>query len=67
MAGSPPGEEITRLELLHATHPDGRIFTHLAEAYRKAGDLERARETIERGLERHGSYPSAHVVHGRVL
>ncbi|HEX7050930.1 MAG TPA: tetratricopeptide repeat protein, partial [Longimicrobiales bacterium] len=60
-------DEIAKLEALYSANPDGRIFTHLAEAYRKAGDLERARETIERGLERHGSYPSAHVVHGRVL
>ncbi|HEX6940345.1 MAG TPA: tetratricopeptide repeat protein [Longimicrobiales bacterium] len=63
----PHRDEIAKLEALFAANPDGRIFTHLAEAYRKAGDLERARETVERGLERHAEYPSAHVVLARVL
>ncbi|HEX7119896.1 MAG TPA: HD domain-containing phosphohydrolase [Longimicrobiales bacterium] len=60
-------DEILRLRLLSAAHPNARILTHLAEAYRKSGDLQRARETVERGLERHAEYPSAHVVLGRVL
>ena len=59
--------EIARLELLFAAHPEGRVFTHLAEAYRRAGELERARTLLEAGLERHADYASAHVVHGRVL
>jgi tetratricopeptide (TPR) repeat protein len=59
--------EIAKLEALHATRPEGRVFTHLAEAYRKAGEPERAREVLEEGLERHGDYASAHVVLGRVL
>lgn len=63
----PHRAEIAKLEALYAANPDGRIFTHLAEAYRKAGDLERARQTVEEGLSRHSDYPSAHVVRGRVL
>lgn len=63
----PHRDEIAKLEALFAANPDGRIFTHLAEAYRKAGDLARARETVESGLARHAEYPSAHVVLGRVL
>lgn len=63
----PHRDEIAKLEALFAANPDGRIFTHLAEAYRKAGELTRARETVEQGLERHAEYPSAHVVLGRVL
>lgn len=59
--------EIARLELLFAAHPEGRVFTHLAEAYRRAGDAQRAHELLENGLARHGDYPSAHVVMGRVL
>ncbi len=59
--------EISRLELLFAAHPEGRVFTHLAEAYRRAGDPERARVLLETGLARHADYASAHVVHGRVL
>jgi tetratricopeptide (TPR) repeat protein len=60
-------EEIDKLEALYAENPEGRVFTHLAEAYRKAGDPERAREVLEQGIERHPDYSSAHVVLGRVL
>ena len=63
----PYEDEIMRLRLLSAAHPNVRILTHLAEAYRKAGDLVRARETVERGIARHAEYPNAHVVLGRVL
>ena len=59
--------EIAKLEALHAEHPQGRIFTHLAEAYRKAGELERAREVLSDGIARHPEYSSAHVVLARVL
>lgn len=59
--------EIAKLEALHAEHPQGRIFTHLAEAYRKAGELERAREVLSEGIGRHPDYSSAHVVLARVL
>jgi tetratricopeptide (TPR) repeat protein len=60
-------DEIAKLEALYAAHPEGRVFTHLAEAYRKAGDLARAKEILETGLARHSDYSSAHVVLGRVL
>ena len=63
----PRQSEISRLELLFAAHPEGRVFTHLAEAYRRAGEPERARVLLETGLARHADYASAHVVHGRVL
>lgn len=59
-------DEIAKLEALYASNPDGRVFTHLAEAYRRAGELDRAREILDRGLQRHPDYPSAHVVLGRV-
>ncbi len=60
-------DEIAKLEALHASHPEGRVFTHLAEAYRRAGDVARAREILDDGLSRHPDYPSAHVVLGRLL
>jgi tetratricopeptide (TPR) repeat protein len=60
-------DEIAKLETLYANNPEGRVFTHLAEACRKAGQLERAREILEDGLRRHPDYASAHVVLGRVL
>mgnify|MGYP006202799619 CR=1 FL=1 len=43
-------DEIAKLEALYANNPEGRVFTHLAEAYRKAGELDRARAILEDGL-----------------
>jgi tetratricopeptide (TPR) repeat protein len=60
-------EEIAKLEELYANNPAGRVFTHLAEAYRKAGQLDRAREIAQNGLRRHDGYASAHVVLGRIF
>ena len=60
-------EEIAKLEALYANNPAGRVFTHLAEAYRKAGEYERARGILEEGLQKHPGYASAYVVMGRVL
>jgi tetratricopeptide (TPR) repeat protein len=60
-------EEIAKLEALYAAHPEGRVFTHLADAYRRAGELSRAREILNDGLRRHPDYSSAHVVLGKVL
>jgi tetratricopeptide (TPR) repeat protein len=60
-------DEIAKLEALYASNPDGRVFTHLAEAYRKAGQFERARTILEQGLTKHPAYASAHVVLGRVF
>ena len=60
-------DEIAKLEALYASNPDGRVFTHLAEAYRKAGQFDRARSILEQGLTKHPAYASAHVVLGRVF
>jgi hypothetical protein len=60
-------EEIAKLEALYAANPEGRVFVHLAEALRKAGEHERARIILEEGLGRHPDSASGHVVHGRVL
>ena len=59
-------DEIVKLEALYASNPEGRVFTHLAEAYRKAGEFDRARSILEQGLAKHPAYASAHVVLGRV-
>ncbi|MBX6362888.1 MAG: tetratricopeptide repeat protein [Gemmatimonadetes bacterium] len=59
-------DEIAKLEALFQSNPGGRSFTHLAEAYRKAGEAERALEVVQRGLLRHPEYASAYVVLGRV-
>lgn len=60
-------EEIAKLEALYAGNPGGRVFVHLAEAYRKAGEHERARRILDEGLARHSDSASGYVVLGRVL
>lgn len=60
-------DEIAKLESMYAANPEGRVFTHLAEAYRKAGDLARAREVLEDGLRRHSDSASGYVVLGRLM
>lgn len=59
-------DEISRLELLHAAHPDGLVFPHLADAYRRAGRYAQAENLLHAGLRRHAEYSSAHVVLGRL-
>lgn len=42
--------------------PGGRGFAPLADAYRRAGELEEARELLADGLDRHPEFSSGHVV-----
>lgn len=57
--------ELETLERKHEDHPEGRFFVPLANAYRKAGGLERAEDLLQRGLEHHPDYLSAYIVLGR--
>jgi hypothetical protein len=59
-------QEIAKLEALYASNPGGRVFVHLAEALRRAGEHERARTILEEGLARHPDSASGYVVLGRV-
>jgi len=59
--------EIEKLEKRWAENPKGRNFAPLADAYRKAGELDRAIELCTAGLELHPDYVSAHIVLGRCL
>ena len=59
--------EIEKLEKRWAENPKGRNFAPLADAYRKAGELDRAIELCKAGLERHPDYVSAHIVFGRCM
>lgn len=59
-------DEISRLELLHAAHPEGLVFPHLADAYRRAGRYSQAEGVLTAGLRLHADYSSAHVVLGRL-
>lgn len=60
-------DEIRRFAAQVAENPESLAFARLADAYRKAGALERALETVEQGLLRHPDYLSAHIVRGRTL
>ncbi len=59
--------EIEKLERRYAENPDGRFFAPLADAYRKANQLDRALELVRAGLTKHPDYLSAHIVLGRCL
>jgi tetratricopeptide (TPR) repeat protein len=59
--------EIEKLERRYAENPKGRNFAPLADAYRKAGQLDQAVELCTSGLEHHPDYVSAHIVYGRCL
>ncbi|HEV8401163.1 MAG TPA: tetratricopeptide repeat protein [Gemmatimonadales bacterium] len=59
--------EIEKLERRWAENPKGRNFAPLADAYRKAGELDRAIELCQNGLDLHPDYVSAHIVYGRCL
>jgi tetratricopeptide (TPR) repeat protein len=41
---------------------DSRLFAPLADAYRKSGEVDKAIEILEKGLEKHPQYASAHVI-----
>jgi tetratricopeptide (TPR) repeat protein len=45
--------------------PESRLFAPLADCYRKRGDIERAVEILEKGLERFPLYASARVILGK--
>lgn len=59
--------EIEKLERRWLENPKGRNFAPLADAYRKAGELDRAIDLCKSGLEQHPDYVSAHIVYGRCL
>ena len=63
-----PGETGDELKILierYEKAPDSRLFAPLADAYRKSGDLEKAIEVCESGLERFPDYASARVILGK--
>jgi predicted regulator of Ras-like GTPase activity (Roadblock/LC7/MglB family)/Tfp pilus assembly protein PilF len=57
--------EIKELSKKLAQNPDSMVFVQLADAYRRAGDLERSIEVCLRGLERHPTYTTARAILGR--
>ena len=63
----PGRDDLDKLERKHAENPAGRYFVPLANAYRRAGAVERAIGVLRAGLESHPDYLSAHIVLGRCL
>ncbi|RMH22626.1 MAG: tetratricopeptide repeat protein, partial [Gemmatimonadetes bacterium] len=61
--------EIRELEaaLGSARDPDRRAFVSLADALRRAGDLERALQVVREGLAAHPDLASARVVEAWIL
>ena len=60
-------EEIRELEKRFAESPDSRLFLPLADALRRAGELERAMKLCREGLERFPDFASARVLLGECL
>jgi len=60
-------DEIRRFEEQYRRRPDSLVFARLADAYRKAGQPERALAVLKDGLARHPDYPSGHIVRARAL
>jgi len=59
--------EIEKLEKRFGENPKGRNFAPLADAYRKAGEVDKAIELCQSGLVLHPDYVSAYIVYGRCL
>lgn len=67
MAPESPADEIQRFEEQYRRQPESLVFARLADAYRKAGQPDRALAVLEEGLRRHPDYPSGHIVQARAL
>ena len=61
-------DEIRELRSLFRSErdPDGRVFAPLADAYRRAGDLDQADELLREGLAGRSDFVPGHVVSGWV-
>lgn len=60
-------DRIAKCEKILANDNNSQIFAALADAYRKRGDIERARDICEEGLKLHPNYVSARVVMAKIL
>jgi tetratricopeptide (TPR) repeat protein len=59
------GDDLQNLIDRYKRGNDSRVFAPLADAYRKNGEIDRAIEILEKGLERFPRYASAHVILGK--
>jgi tetratricopeptide (TPR) repeat protein len=58
-------EELKNLIERFESVPESRLFAPLADAYRKSGEVDKAIEICEKGVERFPEYASAHVILGK--
>jgi tetratricopeptide (TPR) repeat protein len=58
-------EELKNLLERYNKAPESRLFAPLADAYRKNGQIDKAIELCEKGLERYSDYASARVILGK--
>ncbi len=58
-------EELKSLLERYNRAPDSRLFAPLADAYRKNGQIDKAIELCEKGLEKYSDYASARVILGK--
>ena len=59
-------DRIAKCEKILANDSNSQIFAALADAYRKKGDVDRAREICSEGLKLHPNYVSARVVMAKI-
>jgi tetratricopeptide (TPR) repeat protein len=65
--GKSPEEEINQYQDILAKDPTSRVFARLAEAYRKAGQIDYAISVSRDGLQKHPGYTAGQVVLARSL
>ncbi len=61
------GQQIAHFEARLAADPGSRAYLPLADLFRRAGQLEQARQVLARGLAADPACVSARVLHGEVL
>jgi cytochrome c-type biogenesis protein CcmH/NrfG len=61
----PPNSEIEKLERRWKDNPMGTGFAPYAEALRKQGEVDLAREVLRQGLENHPDHIPGNIVLGR--
>ncbi len=61
------GKEITieALEEKYRSNPDSLVFSRLADSYRKNGDLQKAIDVCNEGLQVHPDYSTGRIILGR--
>lgn len=59
-------DRIVKCEKILATDANSQIFAALADAYRKKGDLARAQEICQKGLQTHPNYALGRIVMAKI-